>query len=125
MVKAREFVARRWVAPERPSSCCGDASQQASCRPSVTEGASCGSGATKEPSCCPGEPSADSFDAFLDRLRTHRFTLTAMAFQDVWNVDLERLRDCCVHVVSPQGTIVPFCSWNLTGSGGEPLHRRS
>jgi len=46
-----------------------------------------------------------------------------MAFQDAWNLDLERLRDCCLHVVKPGGKIIPFCSYNLTDRAGRPLHR--
>ena len=69
-----------------------------------------------------GEPMA-SMDEFLDRVRTYGFTITAMAFQDVWTLDLERLRSCCLHVVKPGGKIVPFCAYNLTDSGGHPIHR--
>jgi uncharacterized radical SAM superfamily Fe-S cluster-containing enzyme len=47
-----------------------------------------------------------------------------MAFQDVWNVDLARLRGCCVHVFSPPDRLVPFCAYNLTAVDGRPLHRR-
>ena len=43
--------------------------------------------------------SMGQWDVLLERARTHRFSVSAMAFQDVWNLDLERLRDCCIHVV--------------------------
>jgi uncharacterized radical SAM superfamily Fe-S cluster-containing enzyme len=46
-----------------------------------------------------------------------------MAFQDAENLDLERLRFCCVHVASHDGRLVPFCAWNLTGRDGRTLHR--
>jgi uncharacterized radical SAM superfamily Fe-S cluster-containing enzyme len=46
-----------------------------------------------------------------------------MAFQDAWNLDLERLRGCCIHVVAPDGRLVPFCAYNLTSSEGRALHR--
>ena len=65
----------------------------------------------------------DDFDRFLARARTHTFSLSAMAFQDVWNLDLERLRGCCIHIVSPQGNLVPFCAYNLTSNLGQPLYR--
>jgi hypothetical protein len=65
----------------------------------------------------------DDFDRFLARARTHTFSLSAMAFQDVWNLDLERLRGCCIHVVSPEGNLVPFCAYNLTSNLGAPLYR--
>lgn len=65
----------------------------------------------------------DDLDRFLARARTHTFSLSAMAFQDVWNLDLERLRGCCIHIVSPQGNLVPFCAYNLTSNQGRPLYR--
>ncbi len=46
---------------------------------------------------------------FLTRGRTHVFTLTAMAFQDRWNLDLERLNACSLHVYA-NGKTVPFCA---------------
>ncbi|EGJ48763.1 radical SAM (seleno)protein TrsS [Desulfocurvibacter africanus] len=62
------------------------------------------------------------FDLFLDQARS-TFTVSAMAFQDAWTLDLERLQGCCIHVVSPDGRLVPFCAWNLTAADGTPLHR--
>ena len=69
-------------------------------------------------------PRQDDLDLFLERARTHTFSLTAMAFQDAWNLNLERLRGCCIHVAPPEGGLVPFCAYNLTASDGSPLHRR-
>jgi len=46
-----------------------------------------------------------------------------MAFQDVWNIDLERLQGCCIHVASPDGNLIPFCAYNLTSNMGKPLYR--
>ncbi|MCU0603018.1 MAG: radical SAM protein [Desulfobacterales bacterium] len=63
-------------------------------------------------------------DDFLDRARTHTFTVSAMAFQDAWTLDLERLRDCCIHVLDPQRGMVPFCAFNLTAADGRALYRR-
>lgn len=63
-----------------------------------------------------------SFDRFLAD-RQHSFCVSAMAFQDAWNLDLERLRECFIHVVSPDRRIVPFCAYNLTALSGESLYR--
>ena len=41
-----------------------------------------------------------------------------MAFQDAWNIDLERLRRCCVHVVTLDRKLVPFCAYYMTDSAG-------
>jgi uncharacterized radical SAM superfamily Fe-S cluster-containing enzyme len=57
-------------------------------------------------------PDMSDFDTFLSRVRTHGFTITGMAFQDAWNLDIERLRRCSLHVWS-EGKIVPFCSYYL------------
>jgi uncharacterized radical SAM superfamily Fe-S cluster-containing enzyme len=63
-------------------------------------------------------------DDFIDRVRTHAFTVSAMVFQDAWTLDLERLRDCCIHVLDPQRGLVPFCAFNLTAINGKALYRR-
>ncbi len=63
------------------------------------------------------------WDRFLARTKTHSFCISGMAFQDVWNLDLERLRDCCIHTVSPDGRVIPFCAYNLTSQSGATLYR--
>jgi len=62
------------------------------------------------------EPAKDGFDRFLRQSRERAFTLTAMAFQDAWNLDIERLRRCSLHVYR-KGQTVPFCANYLTLSG--------
>ena len=37
-----------------------------------------------------------------------------MFFQDVWNLDLERRRGCCIHVAAPDGRLAV----NTTGNDG-------
>lgn len=51
----------------------------------------------------------NTLDGFLKRVRSHGFTITAMAFQDAWTLDLTRLRNCSLHVYQ-HGRFVPFCS---------------
>ena len=53
------------------------------------------------------------FDTFLYRLRHHSLTLSAMAFQDAMNLNLERLHRCSLHVYD-RGTIKPFCAKYLS-----------
>ena len=67
----------------------------------------------------------DDLDIFLRRARTHRFSISGMAFQDAWNLDLERLQGCCIHVMSPEGDLIPFCAYNLTASNGRSLYRKT
>ena len=74
----------------------------------------------------PAEPtrfSLGDWDILLERARTHMLCISGMCFQDAWTVDLERLRDCCIHVVAPDNRVVPFCAYNLTSSEGRSLHR--
>ncbi|MBN1286584.1 MAG: radical SAM protein [Anaerolineae bacterium] len=71
----------------------------------------------------PGGPSLGGWDVFLQRAKTHAFCISGMAFQDAWTLDLARLRDCCIHTVSPDGRIIPFCAYNLTDRQGRALYR--
>jgi uncharacterized radical SAM superfamily Fe-S cluster-containing enzyme len=52
-------------------------------------------------------------DGFLARVKSHGFTITCMAFQDAYNLDLERLRRCSLHVFDGRRT-VPFCARYIT-----------
>ncbi|MEW6519167.1 MAG: radical SAM (seleno)protein TrsS [Thermodesulfobacteriota bacterium] len=88
------FTARQWAAPK---ACV--------CPPSMVQ------------------ENEDELDYFLRRAKTHTFSISGMAFQDAWNLDLERLQGCCIHVVSPEGKVIPFCAYNLTSSEGRALHR--
>lgn len=63
-------------------------------------------------------------DAFIQRAQSYTFSISAMAFQDAWNVALDRVRDCCIHVMAPDGRLIPFCLYNLTAADGRPLYRR-
>jgi len=97
---AVSFTARQWSAPPvaKVSDCC----------------------------CCESSgstPGIESLDGFLERVRTNMLSVSCMAFQDVWNLDLERTRDCCIHVVAPDGRMIPFCLYNLTSAEGERLYR--
>lgn len=69
-----------------------------------------------------GEGAMD-LDAFLAATQRDSFTISAMAFQDAWNLDLERLRSCCIHVAADDGRLIPFCAYNLTAADGRSLYR--
>lgn len=72
-----------------------------------------------------GSPSLGEWDVFLERKLTHSFFISGMAFQDAWNLDLERLRDCCIHIAAPDGRLIPFCAYNLTDKDGRSLYRNT
>lgn len=94
---SRAFTARHWSAPPVPGE----------------------QGAASD-----GPDRGDDFDRFLARAGlARRFTVSGMAFQDAMTLDLDRVRGCCIHVVSPEGLLVPFCLYNLTALGGTPLYR--
>ena len=93
--RARQFVSNNWASPTQAPP------------------------AARQPGFSLG-----GWDLFLERKRTHTFCVSGMAFQDAWNLDLERLRDCCIHVASPDGRLVPFCAYNLTDRQGRSLYRR-
>ncbi len=52
-------------------------------------------------------------DQFVRRVKSHGFTVTAMAFQDAMNLDIERLRRCSLHVYA-EGRLKPFCAAYLS-----------
>jgi uncharacterized radical SAM superfamily Fe-S cluster-containing enzyme len=81
-----------------------------------------------------GGSDTGGFDAILELCRKGRFTVSAMAFQDCETLDLERLRGCCIHVVTrdtaPGGgrtssggyRLVPFCARYCTSLDGTRLY---
>jgi 7,8-dihydro-6-hydroxymethylpterin dimethyltransferase len=75
------------------------------------------------PKVSPPETVALSLDQFLELAHHNSFTLSAMAFQDAWNVDLKRVQDCCIHVAAPDNRLIPFCLYNLTNTQGQALYR--
>ena len=131
--KNREFVGRRWERrdleetcccgesqPEKESCCCDANADAYLLEKAQPEPGSCCCGETQpEPeSCCCEEESVDitNMEDFLKRAKSHGFTITSMAFQDAGNLDIERLRQCSLHVYK-DGRMVPFCSYYLTPFG--------
>jgi uncharacterized radical SAM superfamily Fe-S cluster-containing enzyme len=82
-----------------------------------------GAPATLGDGCGTLDSGRPSLEAFIARARTHTLSVSAMAFQDAWNIDLERVRDCCIHVMAPDHRLIPFCLYNLTGRDGRRLYR--
>ncbi|WP_287715080.1 radical SAM (seleno)protein TrsS [Blautia sp.] len=100
--KAREFVAKQWSAPQK-SCCCTDSPSRST------------------PSCC----DTSSLDNFLDRLEQYSLAVSAMGFMDAWTLDLERLKECYIHVVTGEENVrlIPFCAYNLTAEDGTCKYR--
>ena len=66
----------------------------------------------------------ESLDDFLDTLKNRQLAISAMTFMDAWNLDLDRLRDCYIHIAEGH-TLIPFCAYNLSAQDGTTLYRRS
>ena len=62
---------------------------------------------------------------FFDRILSHSLCISGMAFQDAWNIDLERLQRCCVHVATAQQKLIPFCAYYMTNCNGHRLIERN
>ena len=62
-------------------------------------------------------------DEFLRERQNTTLAISGMAFQDAYTIDLNRLRRCYIHVVSPEGKLIPFCSYNLSSDTGKTLYR--
>ena len=109
--KTIEIVSRRWTLPSTAPS--------ANFFPLIEDSPCCG---VEKPSPTDVEEPID-LDLFLQEIATRSFTISAMAFQDADNLDIERLRGCCISVISPDGRLIPFCAYNLTGRDGKSLYR--
>ena len=106
--------------PEAESCCCGGAEpepESCCCGETQPEAESCCCGGTQpeaESCCCEEEPiDITSMEGFLKRAKSHGFTITSMAFQDAGNLDIERLRQCSLHVYK-DGKKIPFCAYYLS-----------
>lgn len=51
-------------------------------------------------------------DEFLKYYRRNTFTVTGMAFQDLTNLDAERLKRCRVVQLTDDYRLIPFCAYN-------------
>lgn len=92
--KDRDFVLNKWEIAAPQEECCCEAFDEGSC-------------------CC--EASEDhvmDLDEFLRYYRQNTFTVTGMAFQDIMNIDAERVKRCRVQQLSKDNKLIPFCAYN-------------
>lgn len=71
--------------------------------------------AVPQEGCCCCEISEDhimDLDEFLRYYRQNTFTVTGMAFQDITNIDAERVKRCRVQQLSKDNRLIPFCAYN-------------
>ncbi len=79
--------------------------------------------ATRSILCEDREGSIQCCPAPTNILRGQYFSIGCHGLQDVWNIDLNRVKKCCVHELTIDGRLVPFCLYNLTGREGDTLYR--
>ncbi|MCZ7356330.1 MAG: radical SAM protein [Candidatus Methanoperedens sp.] len=48
----------------------------------------------------------------IKEFHRHTLFLGAMHFMDLYNMDLERVKRCGVHYATPDGRVIPFCTYN-------------
>ncbi len=65
----------------------------------------------------------NEWGSFVDRAKTNYLTVSTMAFQDAWTSETERFRNCCIHTVTPDGKLIPFCLFNINSQEGKTLYR--
>lgn len=111
--------------PEEPACGCGSPLPKASDRASQARAyvakAWKGQGKRRTVKSFKGA-STDALDDFLDVLRNRQLAVSAMTFMDAWNLDLDRLRDCYIHIAEGK-RLIPFCAYNLTAQDGRTLYR--
>ena len=75
----------------------------------------------KQNTCeCEGD---SALAAFGRRVKEYSLTISAMPFQDVWNIDLRRVQSCCVSVIDRSCKAIPLCLYYLTDAAGNRLYR--
>jgi uncharacterized radical SAM superfamily Fe-S cluster-containing enzyme len=52
-----------------------------------------------------------NFDALRD-FHWNSLFIGTMHFMDRYNYDLSRVQRCCIHYATPEGKIIPFCTYN-------------
>lgn len=53
-----------------------------------------------------------NYDA-LGEMHHKTLFIGMMAFMDLYNYDIERVKRCCIHYAVPGGRILPFCAFNV------------
>jgi hypothetical protein len=54
----------------------------------------------------------DGGESVVKQFHRESLFLGAMHFQDMYNLDLERIQRCGIHYATPEGKVIPFCTYN-------------
>jgi len=109
----RDAVESTYCCEPEPTCCCGpEATAGAAAKNRAFVGRYWQRSQENENCCCTTREELDLTDMeqFAARVKSHGFTVTAMAFQDAATLDIARLRQCSLHVFE-EGKHVPFCAY--------------
>ncbi len=129
--KTKKSIMGRWKGLEKDKeakSSCGDLLVKSSCCEKPL------SDLTVKGSCCEkpltdvlpeksGSKLANGWADFIEMSKNTYLTISAMAFQDVWSYEQDRIENCCIHVVTQDGRFIPFCNYNMTSCNGQFMYR--
>ena len=54
-------------------------------------------------------------------LAQHIFAINIKDFMDSYTFDVKKVMKCCVEIITPDGRMIPFCSYNNVGYREEVL----
>lgn len=69
--------------------------------------------------------SMTKMEQFKNNLQLYTLSISGMGFQDCWNIDIGRLKGCCVHVVSHDNKLIPLCIFHLTSVDGKRVYQNA
>jgi len=72
---------------------------------------------------CKSKVAPGSWEEFVEIAKTKYLTVSIMPFQDAWTIEVERLMECCIHVVTPSRKLIPQCAFNVSSIDGHTLYR--
>lgn len=56
---------------------------------------------------------------FVNLNENNYLTISIMSFQDSMNYEIDRVKNCCIHVVTKDNFMIPFCNYNLSSINNE------
>jgi uncharacterized radical SAM superfamily Fe-S cluster-containing enzyme len=59
---------------------------------------------------------------YMNHIKENTMAISGMGFQDCWNFDINRVKGCCVHIITSELKKVPLCAFHLTSASGERIY---
>lgn len=57
----------------------------------------------------------------LSQAKKYSLSISGMPFMDAWTMDIDRVKNCCIHVIRQDGRLVPFCANYVTNMEGKTI----